>query len=300
LACDLSRHRSDTVGPWSEHIKLDINRLYLPAYMRVMEPQRHWCTGGIHYIDAFAGSGQPIARGEDRLIDGSPVIAMSLPQPFDSYTFIEQEPWRAERLRAVCARFPDLNTRVIEGDCNSVIVNQVTPVVRREHKARGFAFLDPFAMHLDYATIAAIADTQAIEVVLNLPTMAMNRNGLPNDPRKLTPSHYRRMDGLWGDRSWFDLIYQERQGLWGAQLVKAGRSGAERLGRLFKEHRLDPIFDFVGEPLVVPNSSGIPIYCLIHASPNKTGSMIASDVFRKSRPLPPSTPAPATLPLFTI
>ena len=114
MASDLSRLRSDTVGPWSEHNKLDINRLYLPAYMRVMDRQRHWCTGGVHYVDAFAGTGQPIARGEDRLVDGSPVIAMSLPQPFDSYTFIEREHWRAERLRELCARFPHLNTRVIE------------------------------------------------------------------------------------------------------------------------------------------------------------------------------------------
>ena len=296
MASGPSRLRIDTVGPWSEHIKLDINRRYLPAYMRVMDRQRDWCTGGVYYIDAFSGTGQPIARGENRLIDGSPVIAMSLAQPFDSYTFIELKQWRAERLRAVCARFPHLNTRVIEGDCNSVIVNQVTPVVRRERRARGFAFLDPFAMHLEYATIKAIAETKAIEVVLNLPTMAINRNGLPNDPGKLTESHFERMDSIWGDRSWYDLVYQERPGLWGAQLVKAGRTGTERLGRLFVEHRLAPIFDFVGDPLVVPNSSGIPIYCLIYASPNKTGAKIADDVFRTSRPLPP--PAPATLPLF--
>jgi three-Cys-motif partner protein len=264
--------------------------------MRVMDRQRHWCTGGIHYIDAFSGTGQPIARGQNRLIEGSPVIAMSLPQPFDTYTFIEREPWRAERLREVCAEFPHLNTRVIEGDCNPVIVDRVTPVVRRERRARGFAFLDPFAMHLEYATIAAIAETKAIEVVLNLPTMAINRSGLPKNPRKLTASHYRRMDTIWGDRSWFDLIYQERPGLWGAQLVKAGTTSTERLGRLFVEHRLAPIFDFVGEPLVVRNSSGTPIYCLIYASPNETGAKIAADVFRASRPVPP--PAPATLPLF--
>jgi three-Cys-motif partner protein len=298
LASALAQLRSDTVGPWSEHVKLDLNRRYLPAYMQVMARQRDWCTGGVHYVDAFAGSGQPLARGEDRRIDGSPVIAMSLDQPFDSYTFIEREPWRAARLRELCAQFPHLDTRVIEDDCNPVITNQLTPVIRWEHHARGFAFLDPFGMHLNYATIEAISETQAIEVVLNLPTMAINRNGLPNDPRKLTSSHFERMDSIWGDRSWFGLVYEERPGLWGAELVKASRTSTERLGRLFKEHRLDRLFEFVGEPLVVRSSTGQPIYCLIYASPSRTGAKIAADVFRMSRPAPP--PIPANLPLFTL
>lgn len=294
MASDPSRLRIDTVGPWAE-TKLDLNRRYLPVYMRIMARQ-HWCTGGVHYIDGFAGTGQPTLRGEQRLIDGSPLIAMTLVQPFDSYTFVEQTPWRAEQLRELCAKFPHLDTRVIEADCNAVIVDQVTPVVRRERWARGFAFLDPFAMDLNYATIKAIAETQAIEVVLNLPTMAINRTGLPNDPRKLTASHYERMDSIWGDRSWFDLIYEERAGFWGPEFVKAGRTSTERLGRLFVEHRLKPLFPYVGEPLIVKNTTGQPIYSLIYASPSETGKKIADYVFSTSQPAPP--PVPATLPLF--
>ncbi|MDQ2653469.1 MAG: three-Cys-motif partner protein TcmP, partial [Chloroflexota bacterium] len=254
------------------------------------------CTGGVHYIDGFAGTGQPHLRGEGRPIDGSPVIAMSLPRPFDSYTFIEQEPWRAEQLRRLCAEYPHLNTRVIEADCNDVIVNQVTPVVRWENRARGFAFLDPFAMNLNYATIKAIAGTRAIEIILNLPTMAMNRTNLPNDARKLTSEQYERMDVFWGDHSWFDLIYEKRDGLWGPEYLKAGTTSAERLSRLFIDHRLKPLFPHVTDPLIVKNTTGQPIYSLIFASPNATGKKIADHVFRTSQPV--QRPAPATLPLF--
>src|SRR4029079_7242651 len=100
--------------------------------------------------------------------------ALDLPQSFDSYKFIEREPWRVERLQALCDQYPHLNTNVISGDCNEVITQRVTPVVRREQNARGFAFLDPFGLHLKYSTIKAIAETRAIEVVINLPTMAIN------------------------------------------------------------------------------------------------------------------------------
>jgi three-Cys-motif partner protein len=295
LASDLAQLRSDTVGPWSEHVKLAVLRSYLQSYMRVMEKQ-HWCTGGVHYIDGFAGTGQPFARGEDRRVDGSPRIALDLSQPFDSYTFIEREPWRVERLEELCSEYPHLKTHVIRGDCNEVIPRQVTPVVRREHYARGFAFLDPFALQLKCSTIEAIAETRGIEVVINVATLAMNRNGLPNDPRKLTQAHTDRMDGAWGDHSWYDLIYDERQGLWGPEVVKAGTTSAERLGRLFAQHRLAKIFRFVSEPRVVRDSGGRPIYCLVHASPNPVGKKIADAVLRKERPLPAA--APATLPLF--
>jgi three-Cys-motif partner protein len=206
---------------WSEYDKLAVLGSYLQPYMRVMRKQ-DW-SGGVHYIDGFAGTGEPQARGEDRLVAGSPRIALDLSQTFDTYTFIDSEAWRVEHLRALCARYPHLTTEVILGDCNEVIPERVTPVVRWEHYARGFAFLDPFALQLQYSTIEAIAETRAIEVVINVATLAMNRNGLPNDPRKLTQAHIDRMDGAWGDHSWFDLIYPEQPGLLGPERPKVGQ-----------------------------------------------------------------------------
>lgn len=191
---------------------------------------------------------------------------------------------------------PHRTTDVIPGDCNEIIPQQVTPVVRWEHYARGFAFLDPFALQLKYSTIEAIAETGAIEVLINVATLTMNRNGLPNDPRKLTERHFELMDGAWGNRSWLDLIYPVQPGLLGPERVKWGKTSALRLGRLFAQHRLAKIFKFVSEPHVVRNSSGQPIYCLVHATPNPVGNKIAGAVLRKERPLPP--PKPVTLPLF--
>ncbi len=184
--------------------------------------------------------------------------------------------------------------RVVEGDCNDVILRDVVPVVRRERQARGFVFLDPFGMQLRWEVIAAIAETQALEVVLNFPTMALNRAGLPTGAGALTSDHMRRMNAIWGSEGWRDALYGRRPGLWGEVEVKHGPAGAEHLGRLFAEQRLSTVFPHVSEPLVIRNSRNAGLYCLIFAGPNENGAKIASDVFgRRHRLQPP----PVALPL---
>jgi len=79
--------QEDTIGPWSED-KLDLLKKYLNAYTAIMHGQK-WCQRGYHYIDAFAGTGAPRARDEERYIDGSPRVALTIQNPFYSYTFIE-------------------------------------------------------------------------------------------------------------------------------------------------------------------------------------------------------------------
>jgi three-Cys-motif partner protein len=290
--------RVDEIGSWSEYIKHDILRRYLPARRAILDKRKGWFPGGDHYVDGFAGAGIARLRDEDRLINGSPRIALELTQPFDRHWFIEQTSWRVERLREMMAEYPDRAVTVLEGDCNQLIVEHVVPVVRAEHRARGFALLDPCAIDLDWATIQAIARTGAFEILVNLPTMAFNRGVLLNDIDNVTPKQVERMTRAWGSDEWLDL-YEERQGLWETRRVKLGPTGAKRLGRSFKERRLALEFPFVSEPLVVCNTTGRPIYCLIFAGPNETGWKIASDVFRKPIQLPDSPPVlpPQMLPL---
>jgi three-Cys-motif partner protein len=289
--------RVDEIGSWSEYIKHDILRRYLPARRAILHKHRRWFPGGDHYIDGFAGAGMARLRDENRLVNGSPRIALELPQPFDRYWFMEQTGWRVERLREMMAEYPDHPVTVLDGDCNELIVERVVPV-RAERRARGFALLDPFTMNLDWTTIQALGRTDAFEIIVNLPTMAFNRGVLHNDIDTVTPKQVARLTRFWGSDEWLDL-YEERLGLWESRRVKLGPTGAERLGRLFKERRLAVEFPFVSEPLVVRNTIGRPIYCLIFAGPNETGWKIASDVFRKPIRLPDLLPSssPQMMPL---
>ncbi len=228
-----SSGRVDPVGPWAaeKHQLLDH---YLSAYTTIMKGQS-WCRNGYHYIDAFAGTGRPMLRDahEQRYIDGSPRIALSIENPFTTYSFIEMARWRVEQLERLRREFPGRTIHVLRGDCNRVIVEHITPRVRRERFNRGFIFLDPFGVNMAWDTIEQIASTGALEILLNFPTMALNRAALHNRPDALTTTGVAQMNRVWGSEEWRGLLYERRQDFWAAREYKKGRTGAETLARHF-------------------------------------------------------------------
>jgi three-Cys-motif partner protein len=288
--------REDVVGPWAleKHQRL---RDYLLEYIKILKSQP-W-RRGYEYIDAFAGSGTARLRDQDVRIDGSPRVALGLPHPFTSHTFIESAPWRIEQLQRLQAEFPNRNIRIVEEDCNQFITRETTPRIRYRSQRRAFAFLDAFSTQVEYDTIHQIADTEAIEMLLHFPTMGLNRGELHN--RIWVGSNGTvgdGMDRIWGNHDWYDLLYTRQPDLFGeAWDLKKRRTDAEFLSRLFVEERLRPLFKFVTDPIVIKNTHGADIYALIFAGHNETGARIADYVFRKK--IEPATrmPAPATLPL---
>lgn len=268
--------QNDVIGPWSED-KLGLFGKYLHAYTIIMRGQ-DWCRNGYHYIDAFAGTGKPRARDEERYVDGSPRVALNLQYPFHSYTFIEKTPWRVQRLRELQAEFPQQKIRILEGDCNQIITTEITPNIRYERFNRGLIFLDPFGMDIEWSTLKQIAETRALEVFINFPVMALNRTVLPNNPYTLTDAQIERMNRFWGSTEWREDIYEEVPTLFGTIEMKAQRTTGRQLGQLFRQ-RLGEIFPFVTEPLVMVNSRNAPLYCLILAGHNETGAKIVRDIF---------------------
>lgn len=266
----------DVIGPWSED-KLELLRKYLAAYVGIMQGQT-WCRNGYHYIDAFAGSGQPRSRDYGEYVDGSPRIALGL--SFSSYTFIEQNPYRVQRLQQLQQEFADRDIRIFEGDCNQIIPQHVTCRICYEHFNRGVVFLDPFALQIDWCTVQAIAETRALEIVMNIPTMAINRTVLLNDFDQLTDMQVQRMTRFWGTTEWRDEIYERVPTLFEEMWeIKTNKTSAQRLGDLYRG-RLGEIFPHVTYPLVMRNSHNQPIYCLIFAGHNPTGARITENIFR--------------------
>jgi len=267
--------QEDTIGPWSES-KLELLSKYLTAYTKVMQG-RKWCKG-YHYIDAFAGTGRSRARDEERYIDGSPRVALTIQNPFHSYTFIEISPWRVERLRELQDEFQNRDIRIFQEDCNRVITTEITPRIRYENFNRGLIFLDPFSMNTEWTTIEQIAETKALEIFMNIPVMALNRTALPNDPYALTESQIERMNRFWGSSEWRGDIYEVVPTLFGTVEMKIHNTTGRRLGQLFKK-RLEQVFEHVTDPLVMTNSRNAPLYCLIVAGPHPLGAEIAQDIF---------------------
>ena len=147
------------------------------------------------------------------------------------------------------------------------------------HFNRGIIFLDPFGMQFEWNTIEKIANTRALEIFMNFPVMAINRTVLMNNPHRLNDSQIERMNRFWGSTEWKVNIYEEVPDLLdGTRIEKISQTG-ESLGLLF-QRRLEQIFPEVTYPLVMKNSKGAPLYCLIFAGHNGTGKNIMENIFK--------------------
>jgi three-Cys-motif partner protein len=220
-----------------------------------------------------------MAKDEERYIDGSPIVALKVEYPFRSYTFIEKEDWRVERLEKLRDEFPNMDIQIRHGDCNAVIINEIVPKIRYENFNRGIIFLDPFGMDVEWHTIESIAATRALEIFLNFPVMAINRTVLRNNPYKLTRTQIRRMNQFWGSTDWRADIYQEVPDLFGTHIEKIPQTASD-LGLKF-EKRLEEVFPEVSSPIFMRNSKGTPLYCLTFAGHKPTGKKIAENIFNR-------------------
>ncbi len=146
-------------GNWTED-KLSRLEKYLKAYRHIFtqnERARYFKTW---YVDAFAGTGGTTTTSipsdqavfedvyEDKETseyrDGSAKIALSLPEPFDGYLFIEKSKGRVSQLREMIERehqelLPRCDFR--HGDGNTVL--KAWCKERDWQKERAVVFLDP-------------------------------------------------------------------------------------------------------------------------------------------------------------
>jgi three-Cys-motif partner protein len=157
-------------GPWTQ-IKLDAVEYYLRCYTTALgrRPFDLW------YIDSFAGTGeQTVDRLDGGLFDGRPIgqiretlagsarRALAVEPPFHHFIFIEDDPERCVALEQLRSENPSKDIRVIEGDANNVLRRMIArdPWSKKDKgTVRGVVFLDPYALHVEWSTLTALAQT---------------------------------------------------------------------------------------------------------------------------------------------
>jgi len=76
------------------------------------------------YIDLFAGPGRVMLKGTDRIVAGSPLLALDVKDRFDKYIFCEQDLGRMEALKQrVRAAAPNADAAFISGDVNASVTD---------------------------------------------------------------------------------------------------------------------------------------------------------------------------------
>src|SRR5216684_4202909 len=118
--------KPEAIGLWTE-IKLQIIREYAAAYTTILKEQS-WCRS-YAYIDAFAGGGEFVSKEDrERLIPGSPLNALNVPNKFTEYHFIDIEPSKIDRLKELVAGRPETKSIYFyHGDANRILPKKILP-----------------------------------------------------------------------------------------------------------------------------------------------------------------------------
>lgn len=276
-------------GSWTER-KLEALREYLVQYQRIFTKNPKASKLRTIYVDAFAGTGERESEKQDAdsglfgydeeargYQKGSVHKALSIENKFHEYVFIESKPKHASALRKLLnTEFAGLADRcsVHEEDANRWLQDWCRGQDWKGQRA--VVFLDPYGMNVEWATIEAIARTQAIDLWVLFPFAIGASRMMPKDspPDSLWA---RKLTAIFGTEDWKSRFYaeSEKADLFGDQDSIVRIAGVDDVLTFFLE-RLRLVFPGVVEhPMILENSKHTPMYALCFAAGNPQGAPTA-------------------------
>src|SRR5882672_2024433 len=105
------------VGGWAE-TKYRLLALYDELFSTGMKNKWNQRV----YLDLYAGAGYSRVQGTSKFLKGSPIIALTVTNPFDKYIFCEESEDLSSALKARVQRIaPQANVSYILGNCDTEI-----------------------------------------------------------------------------------------------------------------------------------------------------------------------------------
>lgn len=166
-------------GNWTE-IKLSIIETYLSIYTTALKNQ----VFDLHYIDAFAGTGErqqvikeaPLLKEPETTItyDGSVKKALKVEPPFKNYHFIEANHKRFKQLEKITSQYSDRKINLYPEDANLAIPKIINQSMNR--KSRAALFLDPYGLSVDWETLQYIQASKRIDAWFLFSLSGLYRN----------------------------------------------------------------------------------------------------------------------------
>jgi three-Cys-motif partner protein len=162
------------VGGWTEE-KHRLISLYATLFSSAMKEK--WDNR--IYVELYAGAGCSRLRGTSKLIVGSPILALTVKDPFDKYIFCEEDPEKLHALKIRVQRTaPTAKAVYVLGDCNKVadeILAEI-PAGSSTDTVLSLCFADPFDIGLKFETIRLLASRYVDFLILLALGMDANRN----------------------------------------------------------------------------------------------------------------------------
>lgn len=155
---------SPEVGAWTEE-KHRMVSLYATLFSSGMKDK--WDTRV--YIELCAGAGYSRIRGTSRMIFGSPLNALQVKDPFDTYVFCEDDPKKLTALKSRAKRIaPFADVRYVPYDCNQSTkeILSAIPEYSPSNRVLSLCFADPYDIGLKFATLRALSKIYVDFIVL--------------------------------------------------------------------------------------------------------------------------------------
>jgi three-Cys-motif partner protein len=162
------------IGSWAE-TKHRLIGLYAALFSTGMK----WKWDRRVYVDLYAGAGYSRLRNSHRIILGSPLIALTVDDPFDKYIFCEADGECIEALRHRTSKLaPGRDVSYIHGDCNSELDSIIAAIPKGSHDNRVLTLcvVDPFDFGIKFETLRRLSAFYIDFLVLLAIGMDANRN----------------------------------------------------------------------------------------------------------------------------
>ncbi|MBX3197266.1 MAG: three-Cys-motif partner protein TcmP [Labilithrix sp.] len=181
------------VGEWAKE-KHDFIRRYIEATGGPRKKYASKGSGGLCYVDLFAGPGRAYIAKTNEFIDGTPLIAAAAPlQPYSTLVLCDLVDENIEALRVRLARPGGAGAHFVPGDCNAMIDVIASHIPKH---ALSLAVVDPFgASALDFATLRRLAQFARMDLIVHFPTMGIKRNFAK-------PDYDKTIDRFMGTDTW--------------------------------------------------------------------------------------------------
>ncbi len=158
------------VGAWAEY-KYRLVSNYSTMFASSMKGK--W--GARVYIDLFAGAGRSKIKNSKQIVPASPLLALTIPYPFDKYIFCDNE---GDKLHALEKRvkkdYPKATVTYIEeanDNVNAIIA--AIPQHSGTYRVLSFCFVDPYSLkNLKFSTIKRLSEKFIDFLTCNSPQLA--------------------------------------------------------------------------------------------------------------------------------
>lgn len=184
------------VGAWAEE-KYRIIGMYDRLFSTGMKNK--W--GCRVYIDLYSGAGHAKIKNTGKLISGSPLIALNVPDQFDKYIFCEKTAKLMNALKQrVTTKFPRASVDFVPGDCNEQVntILSYVPAHSKNKTVLSLCVVDPFNIGIKFETIKTLASAKLMDFLMIL---AVGMDATRNEAVYLDPDNH-QIDDFLGDTTW--------------------------------------------------------------------------------------------------